>query len=342
MKIKKIISLIILLASLVIMLSCSDVNDETDGKKTEGTKTIVITMIAKSSSNPVFVAAKTGAISEAENISEKSSKLDLVINWTTPENENASEQAEIIRTAVREGTQAIIVSCSDRDSLTSAINKAVESGVLVMTFDSDAPDSKRFAFYGPDDIEMGETVMNELAELIDRKGKIAILGGNKDAPNLQKRADGINKAASLYPEIEIVGIFYHPENETEAIAEMLRVQKMYPDLKGWAMVGGWPMFGKELLNKIEPGRIKIVAIDALPVQLKYIEKNYVQVLLGQPTFKWGEISVKTVIDKIYSKREVKEINRMKSIPVSIENLGGWSRQLRAWGYSDIPEKYLVM
>ena len=60
-----------------------------------------------------------------------------------------------------------------------------------MTFDSDAPDSKRFAFYGPDDLEIGKKLMNELAGLIDGKGKIAILGGNKMATNLQERVEGI-------------------------------------------------------------------------------------------------------------------------------------------------------
>jgi ribose transport system substrate-binding protein len=97
-----------------------------------------------------------------------------------------------------------------------------------------------------------------------------------------------------------------------------------------------------LKSLIEPGKIKIVSVDALPVQLEYIEKNYVQVLLGQPTFTWGEISVETVIDKIYLNKKVKEIIRLNTIPVTIENLGGWSRQLKAWGYKDISEKYLIM
>lgn len=342
MKIKKMNSVKILLVLLVLTFGCNDVNDETDGKKPEGVKTVVITMIAKSSANPVFLSAKTGAMKKAENISEKYSKLDVVIQWRTPENENASEQAEIIRNAVKEGSDAIIVSCSDKDSLTKAINYAVDKGVPVMTFDSDAPESRRFSFYGPDDIEMGKKVMNELARLINDKGKIAILGGNQTATNLQKRVEGVRIAAAEYPNIEIVGTFFHPETEADAIDVMKKVQETYPELKGWAMVGGWPMFGEKLKDVIEPGKIKIVGVDALPVQLKYIEKNYVQVLLGQPTFKWGEISVETVIDKIYLKKEVKETIRMNTIPVSIENLGGWSRQLRAWGFPDIPEKYLEM
>jgi ribose transport system substrate-binding protein len=330
------------IALLVLTFACNNSDNDIEGDGTNDKVTIVITMIAKSSANPVFISAKTGAIKTAEALSEKYSKLKVVIDWRTPENESASEQALIIRDVVKNGSKAIIVSCSDEDTLTQAINYAVENGIAVMTFDSDAPNSKRFAFYGPDDLEMGKKLMNELAGLIDGKGKIAILGGNKTANNLQERVKGISQTAAEYPDIEIIGTYYHPETETNAIAVMNEVIKSNPDIKGLAMVGSWAFFGEKLKSIIEPGKIKIVAVDALPVQLEYIEKNYVQVLLGQPTFTWGEISVQTVIDKIYLNKKVKEIIRLNTIPVSIENLGGWSRQLRAWGYKDIPEKYLIM
>lgn len=340
-EIKK-ISALFFISLLFLLVSCEEGSNEIDGKKPADVKSIVITMIAKSSANPVFESAKIGAIKTAESLSDKYSKLDVTINWQTPDNESASEQAEIIRNAVQNGTSAIIVSCSDIDTLTQAINYAVDNGVAVMTFDSDAPNSKRFAFYGPDDLEMGKKLMNELGQLINGRGKIAILGGNKMANNLQERVKGIMTAAADYPDIEIVGTYYHPETEADAIAVMSEVIKLYPDLKGWAMVGSWPFFGEKLKDVIEPDKIKIVAVDALPVQLKYIEKNYVQVLLGQPTFAWGEISVETVINKIYFNKKVEEIIRLKIIPVTIENLGGWSRQLKAWGYKDVPEKYLGM
>jgi ribose transport system substrate-binding protein len=340
-EIKKISALFFISLSF-LLVSCEGDSNEIDGKKSDDVKSIVITMIAKSSANPVFESAKIGAIKTAESLTEKYSKLDVTINWQTPDNESASEQAEIIRNAVQNGTSAIVVSCSDIDTLTQAINYAVENGVAVMTFDSDAPNSKRFTFYGPDDLEMGKKLMNELGQLINGRGKIAILGGNKMANNLQERVKGIMTAAADYPDIEIVGTYYHPETEADAIAVIAEVMKLNPDLKGWAMVGSWPFFGEKLKDVIEPGKIKIVAVDALPVQLKYIEKNYVQVLLGQPTFTWGEISVETVINKIYFNKKVEEIIRLKIIPVTIENLGGWSRQLKAWGYKDVPEKYLGM
>ena len=211
-----------------------------------------------------------------------------------------------------------------------------------MTFDSDAPTSKRFAFYGPNDMEIGEKVMSELVAVMGTKGQVAILGGNPHAPNLQKRVKGLLKEAEKYPEIDIVGQFYHVENTAAAIAEMQRVSTEYPDLKGWAMVGGWPFFDNTLLDKIEPGKVKIVAVDALPMQLAYIEKGIVDVFLGQPTYRWGKESVEKIVDKIYLEKKVDEFNQMKLIRVWKDNLGGWARQLRAWGYLEIPEKYLRM
>lgn len=335
------INLIGLFFLIVSIISCEDITDELVGKKPDDAKTINITMVAKSSSNPVFLSAKTGAKSTAKKLSEKYSKIDINIDWRTPKVESPEEQAKRILNAVNDGTDAIIVSCSDEEILTNAINKAVENDITVMTFDSDAPNSKRIAFYGPNDIEIGENIMTELITVMGDKGQVAILGGNQNAPNLQKRVQGVQKIASEHSGIEIVGKFYHVEASDDAIAEIIKVHKKYPELKGWAMVGGWPFFSENLQNKIDFKNIKIVAVDALPVQLQYIDNGIVDVFLGQPTFKWGEVPVKLIIQKLHLKEEIEEVNQMKLIRVSKENLGGWSRQLRAWGYKDIQREYLI-
>ena len=60
-----------------------------------------------------------------------------------------------------------------------ALNSEVQfvADIDNMTFDSDAPDSQRFAFYGVDDIETGKAVMRELAQqrLIDEVAGIPVM-----------------------------------------------------------------------------------------------------------------------------------------------------------------------
>ncbi|MBI3985412.1 MAG: substrate-binding domain-containing protein [Lentisphaerae bacterium] len=302
-------------------------------------KKAVIAMIAKSSTNPVFLSARTGAEAAAKELSARLA-MEIVIDWRTPPTEDGQVQAQRIAQAVNEGATAILLSCSDAAKVTGAIDDAVARGVPVMTFDSDAPQSKRFAFYGVDDLQTGQTVMAELSKLLNGNGKIAILAGNQNAPNLRKRAEGVSQEAKKYSGIEIVGTFYHTETPQDAAAEVLRVMNAYPEVTGWAMIGGWPLFTKTLLTDLDPARVKIVSVDALPAELPYIEKGIAPVLLAQPTYLWGKVSVEKIVDHVVLNKDVPVTNRMELVKVTLENLGAWARQLKDWGFTDVPEEYL--
>jgi ribose transport system substrate-binding protein len=300
-----------------------------------------IAMIAKSSTNPVFLAARTGAEKAAQEQSAKTG-MDIQVVWLTPPQEDAQVQAQRIQQAVNDGANAILISCSDAGKVTGAINDAVARGVPVMTFDSDAPQSQRFAYYGVDDVKTGNLVMAELAKLMNGQGKIGIIAGNQNAPNLQNRVKGVKDEAAKTPGIQIVGTFNHTETPQDAAAEVVRVKNAYPDIQGFAMIGGWALFTPSLVNDLDPNRIKIASVDALGSQLVYVEKGIAPVLLAQPVYQWGYVSVNTIVDKVISKKEVPTIIPMELVRVSKENLGEWARQLQAWGFTDVPEAYIKM
>ena len=85
---------------------------------------------------------------------------------------------------------------------------------------------------------------------------------------------------------------------------MIRVQNAYPQIQGWAMIGGWPLFTQTLLTDLDPKKVKIVAVDGLPAELAYVEKGLAPVLLAQPTYLWGYVSVKKIFDKVHLKQDV--------------------------------------
>jgi len=305
-------------------------------------KPIRIAMIAKSSTNPVFLSARRGAETAAKDLSERTG-VPIEIVWLTPPQEDGQIQAQRIAQAVNEGANAILISCSDAGKVTGAINDAVARGVPVMTFDSDAAQSKRFAYYGVDDRQLGEDVMGELAKLLGNKGgRVAILAGNQNAPNLRRRVEGVKTEAAKHHGIQIIGTFYHAETPQDAAAEVIRVNNAYPDIKGWAMVGGWALFTKTLLTDLDPKKVRLVAVDALPTELPYVEKGLAPVLLAQSSYLWGNVGVTKIIDKIFYKKDVPEVVSMDPVRVTTETLGDWSRQLRQWGFADVPEEYLKL
>ncbi len=324
------------LAAAALLAGCSSSPTSSQPAAPAGLK---IALIAKSSTNPVFLSARTGAETAAKELTAKTG-VPVEISWLTPPTEDGQIQAQRIAQAVNEGANAILISCSDAGKVTGAINDAVGRGVPVMTFDSDAPDSKRFAYYGVDDMKTGETVMDELAKQMGEKGAVAILAGNQNAPNLRRRVDGVKQAAAKYPNMKIVDTFYHIETPQDAAAEVLRVMGAYPQVRGWAMVGGWPLFTQTLLTDLDPTKVKIVAVDGLPAELAYVDNGLAPVLLAQPTYQWGYVGVNTIFNKVHLKQDVPAVIPMDLVRVTKNNLGTWARQLKTWGFTDVPQKYL--
>ena len=301
-----------------------------------------IAMIGKSEANFVFLAARRGAEDTAAALSRQHGAA-ITIYWLTPAREDAAQQAERIRQAARERADAILLSASDGPKLVDAVDAAVAQGVEVMTFDSDVPGSKRFAFYGADDADLGEKVARDLSTLLGGKGEVAILAGNPAANNLKARAEAARRALSGVPDVTVVGIVSHPETPQDAAAEMLKFDAAHPRLAGWALVGGWPLFRSSqspaLMQEIQGRSLKVVAVDALPEEFVYVERGLVPVLWAQPLYDWGAVGVSSIVDKVLLKKSVPRTVPMELVRVTKESLRSYARRLRDWGFS-VPSEYL--
>ncbi len=261
-------------------------------------RTVLIGVIGKSQTNDVFQAAHAGARDAALELGAKYG-VKVEIEIRTPNDEDATKQAEAIEALTRRGADGITIACSEANTVTPSINKAVSKGIAVMCFDSDAADSKRFAFYGSDDTTVGVRIVEELARVMGEKGTIAILGGNQSATNLQKRVEGAKAALAKYPNMKLnePAAFYHietPEKSAEAVAS---AQNANPGIQGWAFIGGWPLFTADAL-KWTPGSVKVVSCDALPAQLNYLRSGHVDTLYAQDCYGWGYKSVEILLEKI--------------------------------------------
>ncbi|MBL9214425.1 MAG: substrate-binding domain-containing protein [Opitutaceae bacterium] len=290
---------------------------------------LTIGLVAKSQSNPVFQAARVGAEDAARELGARHN-LDIRIDWRTPNEEDAQKQAEAVEQLVLAGAEGLAISCSDANKLTDAINRAVDQGVPVVTFDSDAPASKRFVTYGVDDFQCGRQTMAELARVMHGQGVVAVLAGNPNAPNLQRRVQGVRAEAARHPGITIRDVYYHKETPQDAAAKVEQVMQANPEITGWAMIGGWALFTDNAL-KWPPGTVQCVSVDALPAQLAYIRSGHVPVLLAQQCYQWGHRSVELLVEKLVEHRDppaAKEISAL--IPVTRENVDEFAKNWTKW------------
>jgi ribose transport system substrate-binding protein len=246
-------------------------------------------IIPKALDIPVFNYAKIGADRAAKEFG------DVEVLWNAPASADQLKQKEILESYITQRVDGIAISTLNGEFLADTINRAIDAGIPVITWDSDAPTSKRIAFYGVDDLASGRILGEQAIKLLNGKGKVALIT-SLGSTNLQNRLDGVKEALAKAPGIQIVET-YDIKEDTIRCAEIIATgTRRYPDLAAWISVGGWPVFTRNALANIDPSKTKVVAFDTISPALDILREGKVQVLLGQKYFGWGSESVRLLRD----------------------------------------------
>jgi len=255
---------------------------------TKGGAKLRFAVIPKTLDLPVFNYARTGAEREARKLG------NVEVIWRAPENADQLRQKEILESFITQRVDGIAISCLNGDFLTETINRAVDSGIPVVTWDADAPRSKRLAFYGVDDRASGRIMGEQAAALLGGKGKIAIIT-SVGATNLLRRLEGVREVLSRHPGIQVVETYDIKEDPVRCAEIIASGTNRYPDLSAWISVGGWPVFTRNGLAAVPP-QTKVISFDTIPPAPDLLKAGKVQVLLGQKYFGWGSESVRLLAD----------------------------------------------
>jgi ribose transport system substrate-binding protein len=258
--------------------------------------------IPKALNNPVFELGKVGAETKAKELSEKGPiKVNLFYTGSTAS--DIAEQARVVEDVIAKKVDGIGISCNEAAGCKTVIDKAVDAGIPVMTWDSDSPDSKRFTYLGVSNYEGGKAAGDLLVRAMGKTGKVALLTGVPGAPNLEQRISGFKDFMKDYPDIEIVTTVACNDDINKGVQVVEEAMTAHPDLTGWFFVGLWPLFAKEGSMKqweaaAQAGKIKTVAFDTLPVELDFMKKGMLQGLVGQKYWGWGYDTVQMMYDYI--------------------------------------------
>jgi ribose transport system substrate-binding protein len=303
----------VLLVLFVVLAGCS---------QPEGPRKLRFAVIPKALHIPVFEYARIGAEREAK-------KLGVEVIWRGPESTDEIRQKEILESFIAQRVDGIAISCLNGDLLTDAIDRAVADGIPVVTWDSDAPKSKRQAFYGVNDIEGGRALGDGLANLLGGTGKVAILTA-LGADNLQKRLEGARAALALHPGITVVEEFDVKDDAVRVAEIIASATQRYPDLDGWLSVGGWPVFVRNALDPVDPEKTKVVAFDTIPPAPDLLRAGKVQLLIGQKYFGWGEESVKLLKQIADGHPPAQPFHYSGIDVVTADNLDAYLAQWQQW------------
>ncbi len=265
-------------------------------------KKATIAMVPKALDNPVFTTSRIAA-------EEKAKELEVDLIWTASQKSDAAEQVAVIESLIQKKVDAIGISVNDLTALKDVINKAVEAGIVVSTWDSDSPESKRLFYLGTDNYGGGYKCGELMKGLLPDGGKVAVLTGVIGAFNLEERIRGF-KDATKDTNIEVVDILAGEDDinkSVEVVNQYTLANKGKFD--AWFFDGGWPLFVPiDTLAPVKDFPGKVISFDTFPPQLPYVKEGVVDILVGQDFAKMGAGSVEMLYKVVTEKAQFPEIN----------------------------------
>jgi ribose transport system substrate-binding protein len=295
---------------LFVLAACQTAPGQPSTKPTSSgivRRKLTIAWIPKGLNNPVFEVGRAGAMAKAAELTA-AGPVDVEVLYAGPVNSDGSEQARVVDDVVARGVDAIAISCDDPTACIDPINRAVDAGIPVITWDADSPQSKRFTFMGLDNIKAGHAGASMLVEAMGTEGKVAILTGVPGADNLEERIRGFRDGLMAYPNIHIIATVVTNDDINLGVQAVEDTMQAHPDIKGWYFAGMWPLFAdRGSMPLWEDAALhhgmKTIAFDALPVELELLRDGYLSGLIDQKNWFWGYETIQILYDHIINSKE---------------------------------------
>jgi len=220
--------------------------------------------------------------------------INIEYKWDSPVTADITEHIRKIEANISARPDGIAVACLNPEADTQVINSAVDAGLNIITFDTDAPESKRAIYVGHSEFERdGIILADALADLIGEKGKIGLLTGSPGAPNHEAWAAGFKKGIAKYKNIEIV--FERPDHDQLETAVDLTETALqaHPDIAGFFCNNASNPIGcaRAVENAGKGGEVKIVGMCLMPETVEFMQKGVIQAVVEQRQWEEGWWSV---------------------------------------------------
>ena len=209
------------------------------------------------------------------------------LQFKYPEQAAPAVQQRVLDDLVAAGVAGIMVSAVDPKNQTEGLNKVAEQ-TLLFTTDSDAPKSKRVAYIGSSNTDLGNEAGKLMLKALPDGGKCVGFVGLLGADNARERIEGV-KETIKGSKVELVDVRGDEIDQTRAKRNVEDILAANPNVS--CLVGFYsyntPRIYEVLKEAGKLGQIKIIGFDEDPITLGGVKEGSIVGTVVQQPFEWG-------------------------------------------------------
>jgi ribose transport system substrate-binding protein len=253
-----------------------------------------ITLITKSSQSNFWKMCFAGAKAAASEYN-----ADLTI--TSPDSEeDYATQNKMIAGAVSSGTSAIVFSACDFNGSVKSVEKAIASGVPVISIDSEVNTDKVLIKISTDNIQAGSMAADAMIASTGGHARIGIVNFAEGTANGQQRQQGFIDRIKSQPGMQVLEVrnaLSTIDSSEQATKELI---KKYPEMDAIVTFNEWTTLGvgQAITDMGLGGKIKVVGFDNNIASIKEMEDGVVTALIVQNPYSMGYLGVEYALQSI--------------------------------------------
>ena len=274
-----------------VLTSCQPKPSGGTGPGAPGTKHRLA--FVTNNASPFWVIARKGTEKAAQDIPS------IQVEFKIPADGTAAEQQRLVDDLLAQKIEGIAISPVDPTNQTDMLNRAAAQ-TLVVTQDSDAPNTNRICYIGTDNVAAGRQAGELVKQALPNGGKIMVFVGVLDAANAQQRYQGL-KEALAGSNVQILDVRTDNTDRVRAKSNASDTLVNVPDIAG--MVGLWSYNGPLILSAVREAnkldKVKIIAFDEEDETLSGVKNGEIYATVVQQPYEFGYRSME-LMSKILS------------------------------------------
>jgi len=265
-----------------------------------GGKDLDIALVSKGFQHQFWQAVKSGAEAKAK-------ELGVTMTFDGPASETEVDaQLQMLQAAIERQPDAIGYAALDPEACVPLLDQAKQAKIPVVEFDAGCNSDVPVTICKTDSKVAGALAAQHMAELMGKKGKVAIVGHSQINSTGVERRDGfVEKMKSDYPDIKIVDIQYGDGDHLKSADIAKAMLAANPDLAGLYGTNEGSAIGivdavKEL--GLKPGQLTVVGFDSGKAQIDAIKDGTMAGAITQDPVGIGACTLESAVNAINGKK----------------------------------------
>lgn len=253
---------------------------------------LTVAGVAKAQSKKTLVFVVNGAsdfwkIAEAGVKKAQGELPKYNLQFKYPEQAAAAVQQRVMEDLVAAGAAGIMVSAVDPKNQTDGLNK-IAGQTMLFTTDSDAPKSKRVAYIGSSNVELGKDAGKLMLKALPQGGKCIGFVGLPGADNARERIEGVREVIKG-SKVTLTDVRGDEIDQGRAKRNVEDALAANPDVA--CLVGFYsyntPRIYEVLKETGKLGKIQVIGFDEDPITLGGVKEGTIAGTVVQQPYEWG-------------------------------------------------------